>query len=135
MLFNIPQFIEKEDKIVGPLTAKQLGWMAGAGVTLLVLYSLLDTATFYISAIPVIIIFGGLAFYRPYNQSLFSFVISVVFFSFHPKVYVWRRVPEAIKPPKRVIPKKTEKKQERIVDSEKIEEISKLLDKNKTLKF
>jgi len=39
MLFNVPQFIDIEDKIVGPLTAKQLGWLAlGSVIALLLTY-------------------------------------------------------------------------------------------------
>ena len=94
MQFNIPQFIDKEDKIVGPFTAKQLGWMAGAGTILLVLFNILDTAAFWLSALPVCGIFGALAFYRPNNQPLINFIFSSMSFVFRPKMYVWRRLPE-----------------------------------------
>ena len=39
MLFNVPQYIDVEDKIVGPLTGKQLLWMIGMGIMLLVLWN------------------------------------------------------------------------------------------------
>ena len=130
MLSNVPQFIDIEDRIVGPLTAKQLGWLALGGVALLVLWSILSLGAFIVSAVFVAIIFGGLAFYRPYNQPLLSFVLSSVGFVFKPKMYVWKRLPEkqeikktAPKEEEAVIPKK-------VVSGKKIKEISQLLDKN-----
>ena len=42
MISNVPQFIDTEDKIVGPLTAKQLGWMAVGGVLFLIVWTTLD---------------------------------------------------------------------------------------------
>ena len=128
MLFNIPQFIDKEDKLVGPLTAKQLGWLAGAGVVMLVLFNVLDTSAFFLAAIPVLAIFGALAFYRPNNQPLLVFVLSSLSFVFRPKMYVWRRLPEKIAPPKKTKRSVEAVKEKRAVNEEKISEISKILD-------
>ncbi len=91
MLFNVPQFIEIEDKIVGPLTAKQLGWLAIAGVLILIAWGTLDTSALIVVALVVGAIFGALAFYRPYNQSLLKFIMSGFSYVTRPKMYVWRR--------------------------------------------
>ncbi len=91
MLFNVPQFIDIEDKVAGPLTAKQILWMAGMGGVLFIVWTFLDTATFFVVSIPIIIIFVLFAFYRPYNQSLLFFSINAVMFFFRPKVYTWER--------------------------------------------
>ncbi|MDZ4385561.1 MAG: PrgI family protein [Candidatus Moranbacteria bacterium] len=91
-LFNVPQFIDIEDKIVGPLTAKQLGWMGAAGVILLVAWSILDLTAFIIAAILTSVIFGSLAFYRPNGQPLVYFIFSAISFAFRPKIYIWKRV-------------------------------------------
>ena len=91
MLFNTPQYIEIEDKIVGPLTAKQLMWMFGMGAVLLILWGFLDKTTFFITAIPVGLIFCALAFYRPHGQPLIKFIMWGISFMFQPKTYVWRR--------------------------------------------
>lgn len=131
MLFNIPQFIDKEDKIVGPLTAKQLGWMFGAGGVMLFLWALLDITAFILSSIPVMVIFGGLAFYRPNNMSLIAFLFSSIQFFFRPKMYVWKRVPDIIAA-KKAVHKKTRviSHDIRKVDDEKIGEIAHMLDNN-----
>lgn len=91
MLFNVPQHIEVEDKVAGPFTAKQLLWMFGMGVVLLILWGVLDQVTFIISAIPTVLIFCALAFYKPQGQPLIKFVIWGIGFAFKPKVYVWKR--------------------------------------------
>lgn len=101
MLFNVPQYIDVEDKIAGPFTGKQLLWIFAAGGVLLILYGFLDLTSFIIAAIPVVIIFGALAFYRPYNQPLINFLTNAIYFLFHPKIYIWRREVR-----KRSLPKK-----------------------------
>lgn len=132
MLFNIPQFIDKEDKIVGPLTAKQLGWMFGAGGVMLLLWAILDTSAFIIASVPVIAIFGALAFYRPNNQSLIAFLFSSVSFFFRPKMYIWKRVPEVVNIKKKIRKKiQPVSRDAKIVNSDKIEEITRLLDSNR----
>jgi hypothetical protein len=128
MLFNVPQFINIEDKIVGPLTAKQLGWLAGGGVILLVLFNLLDQSAFIISAIIVGLIFGALAFYRPYNQPLINFIGSSISFIFHPRLYVWKRNGENMKPVKKTGERLAPIAKKKVLNSQSIEEISKRLD-------
>jgi hypothetical protein len=91
MLFNVPQYIEIEDKIAGPLTGKQLLWMFGMGGVLLILWGILETGPFIMSAIPVAMIFCALAFYRPHGQPLIKFIIWGISFAFQPKTYIWRR--------------------------------------------
>jgi hypothetical protein len=131
MLFNVPQYIDIEDKVVGPLTAKQLGWLGAAGVIMVVLWTMLDFAAFIIASIFVLAIFGSLAFYKPYNQPLVNLISSGIFFIVRPKVYVWKRIPENIRTPKKVQPKKNmpERPAPKVITQEKIEEISRILDK------
>jgi len=135
-LFNVPQFIDIEDKIVGPLTAKQLGWVAAAAVILLFCWSLLDLTAFIIIALFVGSIFGALAFYRPNGQPLIYFILSAFSFFFRPKMYMWKRVPDMKSLTKLTPTKKTESKKNakinvlvpKEVSNQKIADISKLLD-------
>lgn len=114
MLFNVPQYIDVEDKVAGPLTAKQLLWMFGMGVVLIILWNIFDGIVFFIVAIPAALIFCALAFYRPYKQPLIKFVGSSLMYFFRPKVYSWRRIPQA-----GGIRKQEEKKKEVEVKEEK----------------
>ncbi len=91
MMFNVPQFIDVEDKIAGPLTWKQILWMVGMGAVLLTLYNIFDSVSFFILAIPVVILFVLMAFYRPNGISLITFTMHGFLFLFEPKVSVWER--------------------------------------------
>lgn len=91
MMSNVPQFIDIEDKVAGPLTWRQLLWMIAMGILLLVLYNILPGIVFVVVAIPIILAFSALAFYRPQGQSLIGFVGHGFFFFFRPKVAVWER--------------------------------------------
>ncbi|MEI6649959.1 MAG: PrgI family protein [Candidatus Moraniibacteriota bacterium] len=105
MIFNVPQFVDVEDKIAGPLTGKQLLWMIGMGTTILVAKFIIgDGIAIYLVSIPIIIIFCLLAFYRPNGQPLLLFVIYGFFFLFNPKVMMWRR--PLGKPVQKTLPKK-----------------------------
>lgn len=96
MMFSVPQFIDVEDKIAGPLTWRQLLWMLGMGVVILIIYNTLSQTAFYIVAVPVIFLFAALAFYRPYNQPLIVYIGHAIVFLFRPKVSVWER-PSVVK--------------------------------------
>jgi len=131
MLFNIPQFIDKEDKIVGPFTARQMGWMFGAGATLLVLWVFYDLTAFILLAVPVVAVFGALAFYRPNGQPLIAFIFSSIAFLFRPKMYTWRRIPEPIRTKEKQKKQAVTFKDERVLNEDKIDELSNLLDNRK----
>lgn len=92
MHYNVPQFIDIEDRIVGPLTAKQLLWMFAMGGVLLILWATIDNKiNFFMIGIPVSLAFVALAFYRPYGQPLSKFIVAAFLFTIKPKVYFWRR--------------------------------------------
>jgi hypothetical protein len=91
MMTNVPQFIDVEDKVAGPFTWKQLGWMLGMGAALFLLYATVDKGLFYILAIPIALLFIALAFYRPNGMAFPQFIFYSVAFLFRPKVMVWER--------------------------------------------
>jgi hypothetical protein len=91
MMTSVPQFIDVEDKVAGPFSWRQLGWMVGMGAVLFLLYTVLSSGMFYIAAVPIVILFFALAFYRPNGMALPQFVFYSVSFLFRPKVIVWER--------------------------------------------
>lgn len=96
MLINVPQYIDIEDKVAGPLTMKQLGWMILMGIILLILWNVLPFAGFLVVGFPVVIFFVALSFFKPYGQPMGSFLIHGITFLFKPKIYIWRRTPQNI---------------------------------------
>lgn len=93
MITNVPQYIDVEDKVAGPLTAKQLFWMLGLGAVLFLMWAIIPVKLwFFILAFPVLLLFIALAFYKPFGQPLGGFIGHGFLFLFAPKVYVWRRI-------------------------------------------
>jgi hypothetical protein len=129
MMFSVPQFIDVEDKIAGPLTWKQLLWMIGMGAVLLTFFNLFDTALFIIAAIPTVLIFVAFAFYKPNGFPLTTFVFYTFLFLFRPKVATWER-PVNTKP----VAKEPEKKREvrdtspKQISEERIKELARMAD-------
>jgi hypothetical protein len=128
MLINVPQYIDVEDKIAGPLTAKQLGWLIGLGMILLILWNMVPFPVFFILGLPISILFVALAFFKPYGQPLGSFVIFGIMYFFRPKIYVWKRMPQNIIN----IPQKTQIKKVELPDkhltSDSLRDLAQLLD-------
>lgn len=100
-MFNVPQFIDVEDKIAGPLTWRQLLWMIGLGAVLLVLFNVVEKSLFMVIAVPVVLLFVALAFYRPHNQPLIVYEAYAFLFLFRPKLALWER--PVSKLPKKVV--------------------------------
>ena len=108
----VPQYIDVEDKIAGPLTWKHIGWLFGGGVVLAALWNLVDQVTFYLVAVPVVLITMALAFYRPNGVSLSTFIGYGFTYLFRSKTYTWQN--EVVKPPK-----KTNEQKQKLNQTEK----------------
>ncbi|MBX4195794.1 PrgI family protein [Candidatus Parcubacteria bacterium] len=91
MRFQVPQFIEVEDKIFGPLTFKQFIYVAGGGGIVAVLFTFLPKFLAFLIAIPVAMLAAGLAFYKV-NDRPFALLVED-FFKFHTgsKLYIWKK--------------------------------------------
>jgi hypothetical protein len=128
MLINVPQYIDVEDKIAGPLTAKQLGWLIGLGIILLILWNVVPAPVFFIIGLPIAILFVALAFFKPYGQPLGSFFIFGIMYFFRPKVYIWKRTADrAIDVPQKV-QTKTVALPDKHISSQSLRDLAQLLD-------
>lgn len=92
MHYNVPQYIEIEDKLAFQLTLKQLVWLGIGGAILAILYKSMSFAGFVILGIPVLGISVAFAFYRPAGMTLFTFLMQGTGYLFKPKVLTWHRV-------------------------------------------
>ena len=90
--FPVPQYVNVEDKIAGPLTWKQLYWMIVMTVILMLLWRSLSLIPFIVIAIFVVTLFCSLAFYRPWGQPLLKVFWFALVFIFQPKQYMWKRI-------------------------------------------
>lgn len=91
MQFNTPQFIEVEDKIIGPLTLKQFLYIGGGLGLLFVLWFFLNLSAFILVAIPIGLFCGVLAFYKVNGRPFISFLGSLVKYLSKPRLYLWRK--------------------------------------------
>lgn len=64
MEYQVPQFIEVEDKIIGPLTIKQFIYLAGAAGLCVVFFFYLPFIVAILLGLPVVALGGSLAFYK-----------------------------------------------------------------------
>ncbi len=88
---SVPQFIDVEDKVAGPLTWKQLGWIIAMGAVILILFSVFGGIIAIVTSIPVVLLFVALAFYKPNGFPMSAFIGQAFFFLFRPKMAVWER--------------------------------------------
>lgn len=93
--YQVPQFIEVEDKIFGPLTLKQFIYLAGAGGLALLCFTLLPL----LLALPLAGLAGGIgagfAFYKVNGRPLIVAAEHAFSYLLGNKLYLWKqRQPE-----------------------------------------
>lgn len=92
MKFEVPQYIEMEDNIFGPLTFKEFSYLVGGAGLCFILYRFIPSL---LIAIVFIIPVGGfalaLAFYRPNNKPFIEMVQSAIVYFFGSKLYLWHK--------------------------------------------
>ena len=89
--FVVPQFIEVEDKIIGPLTLRQFIYLAGGAGLCIVIYLYLP----FILAALLIVPIGGLAaalsFYKINNKPFAAVLESAFSYYTRSKLFLWKR--------------------------------------------
>jgi hypothetical protein len=91
MQFNVPQFIEVEDKIFGPLTLKQFLMFLGGGILLVFVWFLFSTVVVVIVAIPLVAFLIASVFVKINGRSFLIFLKSWIKYLLNPRTYVWKR--------------------------------------------
>jgi hypothetical protein len=91
MQYQVPQFIEIEDKIFGPLTFKQFAYLAGAGGIGLLLFTLLPLWLAILLWLPFGAFGGALAFYQVNGRPFIQAVENALGFYSGSKLYLWKQ--------------------------------------------
>jgi len=91
MRFEVPQFIEIEDKIFGPLTWKQFVYVAGGGGLAAVFFFFTPFIIFVLLGVPVAALTFLLSFYPINNRPFALFLESAVNYFKGAKLYLWRK--------------------------------------------
>lgn len=96
MRFEVPQFIEIEDKIFGPLTWRQFLYLGGGVGMAVVMFFTIPFLLFVILGIPLALLAGALSFY-PVNNRPFSFFLeAIVNYISGQRLYLWRQKSDVV---------------------------------------
>jgi len=88
---TVPQFIDVEDKIIGPITVRQFLLLVVGGLILFVEFKLSDMALFIILAIPTFAFFIIFAFVKVNGVPFHYFVLNMIQTFKKPKLRIWIR--------------------------------------------
>lgn len=92
MQFQVPQFIEVEDRIFGPLTIRQFIYIAGGAGLCYLAYHFVPIFIFKILAVAIIGGFSAMLAFFKYNNRPFIFFIESAFMYFvNGRLYIWHK--------------------------------------------
>lgn len=91
MDYQVPQFIEIENKVVGPLTIRQFIYVAGGAGICLASFFYLPVLLAVIVSAPVAALAGALAFYKVNGKPFINVLESGFNFYTGRKLFLWRR--------------------------------------------
>ena len=94
MRFQIPQFIDVEDKIFGPFTLKQFIYIAGGASAAVATISIFGLFLGLLISSPIIILAGALAFYKINNRPFIYTMESAFKYLTKDKLYIWKKTEE-----------------------------------------
>jgi hypothetical protein len=132
MRYQVPQFIEIEDKVIGPLTIKQFVYLVGGAAMSFIVYTYVY---FYVAIVLVAGIAGlslALAFYKINNKPFIDFLESAFMFYTKQNLYIWKKQPKEIVKAEDVVQDSPQVFVPRLSDS-KLKELSWSLDINENL--
>lgn len=91
MRFQVPQFVDIKDKVVGPLTLKQFLIYLFTVLALVPIYLTVGLSFFITLAIPVLGVAAMFAHFRLHGKSLFQVFMNAVNYMFRGQLFIWRR--------------------------------------------
>ena len=92
MQFQVPQFIDMEDKIFGRLTLKQFLYLAGGAGASVALYIYIPYKIIAVLLIIPLLAFSlALAFYKINNRPFVEIVQSYFYYFLGSKLYLWKK--------------------------------------------
>lgn len=94
MQFQVPQFIDIESKIVGPLTLRQFLYLAGAGGIGFISFWLFEVWLWFIVTAVFSALAIALAFAKYNGQPLIRILFYAMNFFWKPRLYIWQRKAE-----------------------------------------
>jgi len=90
--FTVPQFIDVEDKIIGPITARQFIIMLAGFMFIAISYKIFNFIMFLVVGVIIFGIFGTLAFLKINGMPFHFFVLNFVQTAKRPSLRVWDKL-------------------------------------------
>ncbi len=89
--FTVPQFIDIEDKLVGPLSFRQFVYILGGAGGAFLLWRLLPGFIAIPLMLPIIALAVSLAFVKIHSRPFIIIFISAVKYYISGKIYLWKK--------------------------------------------
>ncbi len=132
MRYQVPQFIEIEDKIIGPLTIKQFTYIVGGAGMVFIFYTFLPIYIAILLIAVVVPLSLALSFYKINNKPFIDFLESAFIYYTKQNLYIWKKEPKKIEVKKLETDELAQIYVPRLSDS-KLKELSWTLDINENL--
>lgn len=98
MEYQVPQFIEVEDKIIGPLTLKQFIYVAGGGGLCIIFFYILPTIVALALSVPVVAFATALAFYKVNGKPFVAMLEAGFNYYLGAKLFLWKHQDSKVVP-------------------------------------
>ncbi len=121
MQFQVPQFIDVEDKVVGPFSWKEFVYLAGgAGVCLLTFKIVSNFFLALLIVAPFVTLSLLLTFYKINDRPFINIFQSMIVYLLSKKLYIWRQPKQD--PNKKAVQSKQQElnKQAMVEEAEKV---------------
>jgi len=87
--FTVPQFIDVESKIIGPITTRQFLIIIGAGVIVAISYKIFDFSLFLTITVVVVLIAAIFSFLKVNGRPFHFFILNLIQTIKRPGTRVW----------------------------------------------
>lgn len=87
--YTVPQFIDVEDKILGPITTRQFVILLVTALLLFILYKIFTFVFFLVIGVPLFAFGGTVAFMRINGQPFHYFMLNLLQTFRSPRLRVW----------------------------------------------
>jgi hypothetical protein len=96
MQFEVPQFIEVEDKIFGPLTWRQFLYVGGGGMMAAVIFLTMPFIIFVLFGVPIGLLAFALGFFPVNNRPFSHFLEAIYTYATKQKIYHWHQSQDVV---------------------------------------
>lgn len=90
--FVVPQFIDVEDKVIGPITVRQFIVLLVGGGFVFIAYKLTDFVLFLIEMVVIMLFTFVIAFIKINGRPIHYFLLNVLQTSRRPHVRIWQKL-------------------------------------------